>query len=158
MYARTGVPPMQLVLDQLTSDAGNGMLYAPFFNYGYGDLSMTYEATLHPRTRMGLSDAGAHCGAICDGPPAGDGLARRTAWSIDAAARLVPKATCLVRAMAARRLLALKARSSTIRIGVRGGAAGDFEAHAWLVSGDVIVVGGSESELRGFSPIIGAPS
>ena len=28
---------------------------------------MTYEATLHPRTRLGLSDAGAHCGAICDG-------------------------------------------------------------------------------------------
>jgi N-acyl-D-aspartate/D-glutamate deacylase len=58
---------MQMVLDQLTADGGNGMLYAPFFNYTYGDLSMTYEATRHPRTRMGLSDAGAHCGAICDG-------------------------------------------------------------------------------------------
>ncbi len=65
--ARSGVPPMQLVLDQLTSEDGNGMIYAPFFNYGYGDLSMTYEATLHPHTRLGLSDAGAHCGAICDG-------------------------------------------------------------------------------------------
>ena len=62
-----GIPPMQLVLDQLTSQDGNGMLYAPFFNYTYGDLSMTYEATQHSRTRMGLSDAGAHCGAICDG-------------------------------------------------------------------------------------------
>ena len=65
--ARTGVPPMELVLDQLLAHDGNGMLYAPFFNYAYGDLSMTYEATLHPHTRMGLSDAGAHCGAICDG-------------------------------------------------------------------------------------------
>jgi N-acyl-D-aspartate/D-glutamate deacylase len=65
--ASRGVPAMQLVVDQLTADEGNGMLYAPFFNYGYGDLSMTYEATLHPHTRMGLSDAGAHCGAICDG-------------------------------------------------------------------------------------------
>jgi N-acyl-D-aspartate/D-glutamate deacylase len=65
--ARTGVPPMQLVLDQLTAHDGNGMIYAPFFNYAYGDLSMTYEATLHPHTRLGLSDAGAHCGAICDG-------------------------------------------------------------------------------------------
>jgi N-acyl-D-aspartate/D-glutamate deacylase len=65
--AAEGVPAMQVVLDQLVADDGNGMLYAPFFNYGYGDLSMTYEATLHPRTRMGLSDAGAHCGAICDG-------------------------------------------------------------------------------------------
>ena len=65
--AAQGVPAMQLVVDQLTADDGNGMIYAPFFNYGYGDLSMTYEATLHPRTRIGLSDAGAHCGAICDG-------------------------------------------------------------------------------------------
>jgi N-acyl-D-amino-acid deacylase len=30
-------------------------------------LSMTHDATLHPHTRLGLSDAGAHCGAICDG-------------------------------------------------------------------------------------------
>ncbi|HUS61720.1 MAG TPA: amidohydrolase family protein [Acidimicrobiales bacterium] len=65
--SRRGVAPMALLLDHLTSDAGNGMVYAPFFNYGYGDLSMTYEAIQHPRTRMGLSDAGAHCGAICDG-------------------------------------------------------------------------------------------
>lgn len=64
---RRGVPPMQLVLEQLTSGGGTGMLYAPFFNYSYGDLSMTYEATRHPHTRLGLSDAGAHCGAICDG-------------------------------------------------------------------------------------------
>ncbi|GAA1832326.1 hypothetical protein GCM10009836_08020 [Pseudonocardia ailaonensis] len=62
-----GVPPMQLVLDHLTSREGHGMIYAPFFNYHYGDLSMTYEASQHPRTRMGLSDAGAHCGFICDG-------------------------------------------------------------------------------------------
>ncbi len=67
LAARTGTPPMELVLDQLAAHDGNGMLYAPFFNYAYGDLSMTYEATLHPHTRMGLSDAGAHCGAICDG-------------------------------------------------------------------------------------------
>jgi N-acyl-D-aspartate/D-glutamate deacylase len=62
-----GVAPMEVLVDQLTGEDGNGMVYAPFFNYSYGDLSMTYEATLHPRTRMGLSDAGAHCGAICDG-------------------------------------------------------------------------------------------
>ena len=64
---RLGIPAMQLIVDQLTSNDGNGMLYMPFFNYAYGNLSMTYEATLHAHTRMGLSDAGAHCGAICDG-------------------------------------------------------------------------------------------
>ena len=65
--AARGTTPMEVLLDQLTAEDGNGMIYAPFFNYSYGDLSMTYEATLHDRTRMGLSDAGAHCGAICDG-------------------------------------------------------------------------------------------
>ena len=64
---RRGVPAMQLVLDQLTSLGGNGMIYAPFFNYSYGDLSFSYEANRHAHTRLGLSDAGAHCGAICDG-------------------------------------------------------------------------------------------
>ena len=64
---RTGENPVELILNQLMSDDGHGMIYAPFFNYSYGDLSMTYEAHLHPGTRMGLSDAGAHCGAICDG-------------------------------------------------------------------------------------------
>lgn len=64
---RRGVPPMELVLQQLESLDGNGMIYAPFFNYSYGDLSFTEEATRHPHTRMGLSDGGAHCGAICDG-------------------------------------------------------------------------------------------
>ena len=65
--SRMGVPAMQLVLDQLVADGGNGMLYAPFFNYSYGDLSFTEAVTRHPHTRMGLSDGGAHCGAICDG-------------------------------------------------------------------------------------------
>ena len=63
----TGVPPMQLILDHLLTHEGNGMLYLPFFNYSYGDLSFSYELHRHPGTRMGLSDAGAHCGAICDG-------------------------------------------------------------------------------------------
>jgi N-acyl-D-aspartate/D-glutamate deacylase len=62
-----GVPAMQLVLDQLTSRNGHGMIYAPFFNYAYGDLSMTHDLLSHARTVNGLSDAGAHCGAICDG-------------------------------------------------------------------------------------------
>ena len=63
----TGVPAMQIILDQLISNGGRGMIYSPFFNYTTGDLSMSYELLQHPQTRNGLSDAGAHCGAICDG-------------------------------------------------------------------------------------------
>jgi N-acyl-D-aspartate/D-glutamate deacylase len=58
---------MDMVYDQLLRDNGKGMIYMPFFNYSYGDLSMTHELLQHPHTRNGLSDAGAHCGAICDG-------------------------------------------------------------------------------------------
>ena len=65
--ARLGVPVAQFVLDQMLSDDGHGMLYAPFFNYSYGDLSFTEAVNRHPHTRVGLSDGGAHCGAICDG-------------------------------------------------------------------------------------------
>lgn len=63
----TGVPAMKLIVDHMLSNDGKGMIYSPFFNYMYGDLSMTYEMMQHPQTRNGLSDAGAHCGAICDG-------------------------------------------------------------------------------------------
>ena len=58
---------MEILLDQLVANDGHGLIYMPFFNYAYGDLSFSYEAHQHPGTRMGLSDAGAHCGAICDG-------------------------------------------------------------------------------------------
>ena len=54
-------------MEALLEHDGNGMLYFPLFNYSHGNLDAL--ATLHqsPHTRMGLSDAGAHCGAICDG-------------------------------------------------------------------------------------------
>ena len=64
---RADTPAMELVIDHLLSADGHGMLYSPFFNYSYGDLSFVYEAHLNPSTRMGLADAGAHCGVICDG-------------------------------------------------------------------------------------------
>ncbi|MGA1439494.1 MAG: amidohydrolase family protein, partial [Ilumatobacteraceae bacterium] len=65
--ARTGRSPIGLVIDHLLTADGNGMLYSPFFNYAYGDLSFNHEALVHPGTRMGLADAGAHVRVICDG-------------------------------------------------------------------------------------------
>ena len=44
---RTGTPAMAIILDQLLSNDGHGMLYAPFFNYGYGDLGFTAAAHQH---------------------------------------------------------------------------------------------------------------
>lgn len=65
--ASTGKKPFEVIIDHLLADCGTGMIYRPFLNYAYGDLSMTHELLQHPNTRNGLSDAGAHCGVICDG-------------------------------------------------------------------------------------------
>ena len=63
----SGASPQELALDALLAYEGHGMLYVPMFNYNAGDLSLIRELHTHAATRMGLSDAGAHCGAICDG-------------------------------------------------------------------------------------------
>jgi N-acyl-D-amino-acid deacylase len=64
---REGRPPLELAYEALMAQDGKGQIYFPLFNYAYGDLSICRELQLHPQVRMGLSDAGAHCGAICDG-------------------------------------------------------------------------------------------
>jgi N-acyl-D-amino-acid deacylase len=64
---KTGTSAKALAIDALLRDSGRGLLYRPLFNYADDDLEMVRTAHLHPRTVMGLSDAGAHCGAICDG-------------------------------------------------------------------------------------------
>jgi N-acyl-D-amino-acid deacylase len=65
--ARTGQSPAEIALDALLAHDGHGMLFAPLFNYSDGDYRMLEQLHQHPLTRMGLSDAGAHCGSICDG-------------------------------------------------------------------------------------------
>jgi N-acyl-D-aspartate/D-glutamate deacylase len=62
---RSGRPPLEVAYDALL--ANDGMLYFPLFNYAHGDLGVVQQLQTHPRVQMGLSDAGAHCGAICDG-------------------------------------------------------------------------------------------
>ncbi|MDE0881225.1 MAG: amidohydrolase family protein [Myxococcota bacterium] len=63
----TGRKPEEVAYDALMELDGRGSLYFPLFNYGSGSLDEQRELLLHPRTRLGLSDGGAHCGAICDG-------------------------------------------------------------------------------------------
>jgi N-acyl-D-aspartate/D-glutamate deacylase len=60
----TGRDPMALVCEHF---ARGGHVYFPLFNYSGGDLNVTETLHASDRTRMGLGDAGAHCGAICDG-------------------------------------------------------------------------------------------
>lgn len=64
--AARGVRPEEEALDWLLRDDGEGMLYFPLFNYAGGSLDPTFAMHSHDRVLMGLSDGGAHCGAICD--------------------------------------------------------------------------------------------
>ena len=59
--------PQEIAYEALMGDDGRAMIYFPLFNYSQKSLDALHTLHAHPRTRMGLSDAGAHCGAICDG-------------------------------------------------------------------------------------------
>jgi len=65
--ARTGQRPEAVAYDLLMKRNGDAFLYFPLFNYADGNLDVLHTLHTHPLTKMGLSDAGAHCGAICDG-------------------------------------------------------------------------------------------
>jgi N-acyl-D-aspartate/D-glutamate deacylase len=61
-----GVNPDELVYDALLADEGRAFLYFPLANYAEGSLDPIREMLEHPNTLSGLSDGGAHLGAICD--------------------------------------------------------------------------------------------
>jgi len=62
----SGQSAAELAYDAMLEADGTGFLYFPLFNYADGDLELLRELHSHAAVRMGLSDGGAHCGAICD--------------------------------------------------------------------------------------------
>jgi len=64
---RRGLTPQEVLLDWLAEEQGAALLYFPLMNYLDGDLEMVREMLTHPQASFGLSDAGAHCGTVCDG-------------------------------------------------------------------------------------------
>jgi Transglutaminase-like superfamily len=71
--------------------------------------------------------------------------AGRCAWAVRASSRYVPGATCLTQALAAQALLAESGHDSRIEIGVTKDEHRRFRAHAWVVCGEEIVIGGAEA-------------
>src|SRR5947209_3722937 len=63
---REGRHPEDVVLDWLLERDGRALLFAPLTSYVDYDLDAVRELMMHPRTVLGLSDGGAHCGLICD--------------------------------------------------------------------------------------------
>ena len=97
-------------------------------------LGLTLLSYNHVRRRVTRLDAR---------QPASIGNLRRVAWGVAAAARFVPRASCLTQALAGQYLLARQGNASKIRIGIERDTGTQLKAHAWLMSGDQIVLGGS---------------
>ena len=63
---REGRESDAVVLEWLLERDGKALLFAPLASYVDSDHEALREMMLHPRTVLGLSDGGAHCGLICD--------------------------------------------------------------------------------------------
>lgn len=61
-----GADPVAHVYDLLLRHDGTQLLYLPIFNFSHGSLDDVHEMITHRHALFGLSDAGAHCGAISD--------------------------------------------------------------------------------------------
>jgi N-acyl-D-aspartate/D-glutamate deacylase len=64
---REGATVWALAMAALMERDGEGLLMHPFENYSGGSLDVVREMLVSEATVMGLSDAGAHVGVICDG-------------------------------------------------------------------------------------------
>ncbi|MCU1346317.1 MAG: N-acyl-D-aspartate/D-glutamate deacylase [Acidimicrobiia bacterium] len=75
-----GHDPAGAVYDAMLERDGHALLYRPIFNYSHRNFDDMAEMVQRPNTLFGLSDAGAHCGAICD---ASSPTSTLTMWSRD---------------------------------------------------------------------------
>lgn len=77
----------------------------------------------------------------------------RMAWCVRHTARLVPQASCLTQGLVLQTLLHRRGVASELKVGVRRDGPGELAAHAWVVVGDRVVLGGNARDLAPFSPI-----
>lgn len=99
---------------------------------------------------LGLERSG---GVPADDVPADQIRARAVAGRVLRVARRLPPTTCLVRALAGWLMLRRRGIGALVRLGVRS-ESGRVSAHAWLVLGQRVLMGGEEA--GGFQPIADA--
>ena len=66
MAEREGRDVYDLFYDLLLEDDGKRLFFAPTLNYTEFNYDAVRKMLTHPRAALGLDDAGAHCGVICD--------------------------------------------------------------------------------------------
>jgi N-acyl-D-aspartate/D-glutamate deacylase len=77
---RAGREPAEYVYDLLVAGDGSQLVYLPLFNFANGNFDDIHSMITSPNVIFGLSDAGAHCGTICDASMPTSAL---TVWSRD---------------------------------------------------------------------------
>lgn len=75
---------------------------------------------------------------------------RRVVWAVEAAARRIPRATCLTQGMATQIMLGQLGQASKLHLGVRN-LNGRFQAHAWVEAQGCIING---SAIQGFDRFV----
>ena len=64
--ASKGLSAASVAYDMMLQDEGRQKFYFPLYNYTENNLDVVREMMMHPAALLGLGDAGAHCGYICD--------------------------------------------------------------------------------------------
>jgi hypothetical protein len=73
-------------------------------------------------------------------------------WAVRAVSNCVPGATCLTQALAAQMILTRAGYAPRVEIGVAKNERNKFQAHAWLVLGEQVLVGGGGVER--YTPLV----
>jgi hypothetical protein len=74
-------------------------------------------------------------------------------WAVHVARQLVPEATCLTQALALEVLLQRAGFPVCLRVGFAKGADNQVQGHAWVESGEKVVLGGVEIERYAVLPV-----
>jgi N-acyl-D-amino-acid deacylase len=64
--ARQNRPDEEVLYDLMMAHDGRELLMFALLGFSYGNLDAVREMLVHPCTALGLSDGGAHVGAVCD--------------------------------------------------------------------------------------------
>jgi hypothetical protein len=73
--------------------------------------------------------------------PLDNKLVNKVVWAVSAAARRVPKATCLTQALATQIMLGRRGHRTSLHFGVQKTEQGQFDAHAWIEREGRILIG-----------------
>lgn len=65
----------------------------------------------------------------------------KVVWAISAAARRVPKATCLTQALATQIMLGRRGHRTVLQFGIQKRDGGKFDAHAWIERDGEVLIG-----------------